>query len=152
MLISDPSIFEALRVSGWTEYRQFDAALWLSELETIGYDMNEKSRYVLASLGGLSIQPVLSDSQVYKPSQIRFEPLLLKWLSRPISWERQLGSVLSPLGECYEDSSLFIDDDGRLYASWDTILECLGNDFEDSLSTLLFAKKRGRHIELTNSL
>jgi hypothetical protein len=148
MLISDPFIIEALRASGWTECRKVDAASWVRELEAVGYSMNLDSLDVLSSLGDLTIMPILSESNVYKPSPIRFNPLLLKWLPRPTTWEAELGVTLSPLGECFEDSSLFIGDDARLYANWDIILERLGDDFQDSLSTLLFAKKRGSRIKL----
>ncbi len=146
MLISNRSILEALYASGWAEDRQVEIDSWVRELEAAGYGMNGNAREVLSSLGGLTIQPMPSDSQVYQPLPVRLEPLLLKWLTRPTDWERELGITLSPLGH----SSLFIGDDARLYVSWDAILECLGEDCEDSLSTLLFAKKRGRRIKLQN--
>jgi hypothetical protein len=152
MLVSDPSVLEALCASGWTQDRQVEIDSWVRELAAAGYEMNASARSVLSSLGGLTIQPIRSESQIYEPLPVRFEPLLLKWLPRPIVWERQLGTILSPLGECYEDSSLFIGDNGRLYANWDSIWECLGHDFEDSLSTLLFARKRGRRIKLQNKV
>jgi hypothetical protein len=150
MLVSNPSILEALCGSGWTEDREVEIDTWVRELEAEGYEMNANARTVLSSLGGLTIQPIPSESQVYQPLPVRFEPLLLKWLPRPTAWERELGITLSPLGECYDDSSLFVGDDARLYANWDTILECLGDDFEDSLATLLLAQKRGRRIKLQN--
>jgi hypothetical protein len=151
MGISDTSIVEALCASGWTQNRHVEIELWVRELEVAGYAMNNTAREVLSSLGGLTIQPIPSELQIYKPAPIRFDPVSLKYGFRLTPWERQLGTTLSPLGECYGDASLFIDNDGRLYANWDAILECLGVDFEDSLSTLLFAKKRGTRIKLLNT-
>ncbi len=148
MLISDRLILEALYASGWSDSRRVDITLWIIELEAAGFFMNRCAREVLSSLGGMVIQPVLSETQVYLPSPVAFDPLRLKWGSRPISWEQKLKTTMSPLGECFDDSSLFIDEDCRLYAAWSGILERLGGSFEDSLSTLLFAQKRGERINL----
>ncbi|WP_162655956.1 SUKH-3 domain-containing protein [Tuwongella immobilis] len=151
MLIANPTIIEILTASGWSAGRSVDISNWVSQLEDAGYEMNTMSLLVLSSLGGLTIHPDSSDSQVYSPSPIRFDPTLLKWLPRPLPWEYQLGTVLSPLGECYDDSSLLIGNDGRLYANWDSFMECLGENFEDSLCTLLLATKRGTRLKLQQS-
>ena len=150
MLITNPNIIEVLGTAGWTTHRQINIDTWIKELEAAGYYINQSARKVWASLGGLTIQPVGSQFQIYKPSSIRFDPTLLKYGFRLVPWEQQLNTTLSPIGECFEDSSLFIDEQTRLYASWDAILERLGVDFEDSLSTLLFANKRGERIKLLN--
>ena len=137
MLITNPNIIEVLGTAGWTTHRQINIDTWIKELEAAGYYINQSARKVWASLGGLTIQPVGSQFQIYKPFRL-------------VPWEQQLNTTLSPIGECFEDSSLFIDEQTRLYASWDAILERLGVDFEDSLSTLLFANKRGERIKLLN--
>ena len=91
------------------------------------------------------------DAQAYQPLPVRFDPMLNRWLARPAPWEEQLNITLSPIGECFEDSSLFIDDCGRLYAIWSGMMQHLGDDFEDSLSTLVMADKRGRRVKLQKS-
>ncbi len=148
MLIADPILTEILQASGWHLGRSVDTSTWVYQLEAAGYEMNLESKLVLSTLGGLTILPVISDLQVYSPSPVRFDPLLLKWSARLRAWEQKLGTVLSPLGECDEDSSLFIGEDGRLYANWDALMECLGNSFEDSLLTLLLANKPGQRLVL----
>lgn len=151
MLLTNPTIIEILTASGWSAGRHVDITSCVVQLEAAGYEMNKMSLLILSSLGGLTIHPHSSESQVYSPSPIRFDPTLLKWLPRLLPWEYQLGTVLSPLGECYDDSSLFIGNDGRLYANWDSLMECLGENFEDSLCTLLLATKRGTRIKLQQS-
>jgi hypothetical protein len=151
MFLADSTIIEVLTASGWSAGRYVDTSSWVGQLEAVGYKMNKFSLLVLSTLGGLTVHPLISDSQVYSPSPIRFDPTLLKWLPRPLPWEHLLGTVLSPLGECYDDSSLYIGDDGRLYANWDALMECLGENFEDSLCTLLLAAKRGTRIKLQQS-
>lgn len=146
--IVDPTVLELLRASGWDVDRKVDISEWVAKLEAAGYAMNRESRRVLSSFGGLTVLPATFDRQVYSPSPVRFDPLLLRWLGRPTPWEQKLGTVLSPLGECHEDSSLFIDEAGRLYAQWDALMECEGESFEDSLRTLLLADRRGRRVVL----
>ena len=117
----------------------------------MGHPINQYAQNVLSSLGGLTIEPIRNQSQVMEVWRIRFEPYLVKGGATP--WERQLGTTLSPLGKCsqlgsssIEDWCLFIGNDGRLYAVYDELI-CFGNDFEDSLSTLLFGTKKCRNID-----
>lgn len=146
MNIRNSELAKALSASGWTQDRDVDIDTWVVALEAAGYVMNRNAREVLRSLGGLTIEPLESEDQVYKPSPIVFDPMRLRWLPRLASWERALGMTLSPLGECYEGSSLYIGEDDRLYANWDALVECLGEDFEDSLATLVLATKRGHRL------
>jgi hypothetical protein len=151
MKISNPDISLALQASGWTDARSIAVDLWVRELEGAGYEMNQRALEVLSSLGGLSVEPVVSDAQVYQPTSIHFDPLRLRWQPRLVPWERELGTSLSPLGEGYDDSSIYIGEDSKLYANWNGLFAVLGEDFEDSLATLLFAKKRGTRLRLASA-
>jgi hypothetical protein len=151
MKISSPDIRLVLQASGWTEARSIAIDPWVGELEAAGYEMNQWALDVLSSLGGLTIEPVGSDAQVYQPTSIHFDPLRLRWQPRLVPWERELGTSLSPLGEGYSDSSIYIGAGSKLYANWNGIFAVLGEDFEDSLATLLFAKRRGTRLRPSNA-
>ena len=146
MRIADPKLRDALCLAGWAEEREVDISTWVQEMEKTGYSMNSCSRLVLSSLGGLTIAPIESPEQVYQPTLTFFNPMLLKWGLRPTPVEERLGTVLSPLGECLGDASMFIAEDSSMYAEWSGIWKRLGQDFEDSLATLIFARKRGEQI------
>lgn len=138
----------ALRISGWHPERAVDIEPWIAQLEKVGYCMNDQSRALLRTLGGLVIEPVLVDERAYLPTATILDPLRLLWLPRQKAWEGFLETSLSPLGEGLGDAALYISDDGRIFASWDRLFECLGCSVEDSLETLLFATKRGTRLTL----
>ncbi|WP_158712344.1 SUKH-3 domain-containing protein [Streptomyces sp. NRRL F-5135] len=52
-----PDLVQALRDAGWYSQRRVDAAPWLESLRQEGYVPNSKAEEILASLGGLVIEP-----------------------------------------------------------------------------------------------
>ena len=142
MPITNLRIIEALRDSAWTPERQVDISVWTNDAGLSKYAWSEFALAVLKSLGGMIIAPKPTDASVYCPAPVIFDPLPLRYGGMNTKWEAKLKTTLSPLGECFECASMFIDERGRLYSHWDVYFDCLGVDFEDSLSTLLFAEKR----------
>jgi len=150
MLISNRLLIGALRELGWTEDRHVAVDPWVAKLEASGQRMNKYSLDVLASLGGLTLDPWSKwRGQVTTNWKIFFDPLLAGegW------WERWLGTNLSPLGECTQSGAhgyewaLYIASDGRLFGMYDQI-SCFGNDFEDSLSSasMLICPTQWHHL------
>jgi hypothetical protein len=107
--------------------------------------MNESSKEVL-SFGGLTIQPLISDEHVYCPSPVVFDPLLLRFEGAPNLRGASVGTVLSPLGECWEVASLFIGADYRMYVMWSSFFDRLGDSFEEGLSILVLANKKWERL------
>lgn len=148
LIISDERLAKGLAASGWTADREVDIRPWVEAMESAGFAMNRNAKGLLRSLGGLTIRPVGSRKQIYKPHPVHFDPLRIRWDPPLTARERQLGMTLSPLGECFEDSSLYIGEDDSLYASWDILFERLGATLEGSLAVLIFAEKHGDRLTL----
>jgi len=149
MQILDATLRQVLSQSGWSEERQVDISQWVTILEEAGFEMNQPSRDILRSIGGLTVAPALLETRAYQPTVVHFDPLRLQFGFRRTPWEEYLGTTLSPLGECEDDTSIYVGNDGRLYGSWDSLFECCGNDTEDSLKTLLLADKKGTRLTLS---
>lgn len=146
MLITDVNLCAALEKSGWSPQRKVEVAHWVVQMEGAGFVMNTNARDVLASFGGLVVRPEFKGVRAYMPAVVRFDPALLRHDGRPLRLEQSLGITLSPVGECLHDSAFFIGDDNRLYAGWSGLWMRLGDDFEDSLKTLVLADKMGTRI------
>jgi len=137
-------LLRALARSGWSADRRVDAGQWIEPLEGEGYRAHPLAEDILASVGGLSIEPVnrvgpnFSNDEPYS-----FDPFAAGSGRRDLAEEveRVLGGNYFPIGEWLSYSSVFVETGGRVVAAGMGWIWELGSTFEDSLELAVCAKR-----------
>ncbi|MFD3514186.1 SUKH-3 domain-containing protein [Streptomyces sp. NPDC058657] len=129
-------LLAALVASGWSADRRVDTGQWLKPLQAEGYRAHPLAEEILATMGGLSIQPVnrvgpnFSNDEPYN-----FDPFAAGSGQRDLAEEVEsvLGGDYFPVGEWLSYSSVFVETAGRVVAAGMGWIWELGSTFEDSL-------------------
>jgi SUKH-3 immunity protein len=132
-----------LRPSGWFPERSVDISGFTDRLLKEGYTFNAFSKRILRNLGGLKITPPQSDSNLFFPGELVFDPFYAASgeLDRVKGWERKFKLNLSPLGE-YDPLFLLLSaDNGKMYGGRERKFYLLGDSIEDALELRLLANR-----------
>lgn len=140
--ITNAKLLAVLTACGWSPLRCVATQRWQDALELKGFQFSDFSMEFLSSFGGLIIDPGDAEDQILFPNEINFDPLRQERGLPPIMMQRQLGRVLSPIGELSDDSSLYIDGEGRIYLTWSGLWRCAGESLEESLVCLVLCTTR----------
>ncbi|MFH9073548.1 SUKH-3 domain-containing protein [Streptomyces alboflavus] len=134
----------ALGAAGWSGDRKVDADRWVKPLEGEGHRSHPLAGEILASVGGLSIEPVnrvgpnFSNDEPYN-----FDPFAAGSGQRDLAAEVEgvLGGNYFPIGEWLSYSSVFVEAGGRVVAVGMGWIWELGSTFEDSLELAVCANR-----------
>lgn len=141
-----PEAEEVLRRSGWAPSRSVVIEAWTDRLAYEGYALTPGAARILENFGGLEITPPKNDFNLFFPSKIVFDPIIAASgeFDRVDSWQRDLQTTLYPLGEVLEQFILLFAQTGRIYACTDGVLDILGENLEEAMELLIFARTRPR--------
>ncbi|MFH9083694.1 SUKH-3 domain-containing protein [Streptomyces sp. NPDC017673] len=134
----------ALVASGWSADRKVDVGQWVKPLEGEGYRAHPLAQEILASVGGLSIDPINQVGPNFGNGEpYNFDPFAAGSGQHDLAEE--VGSVLDgsyfPIGEWLSYSSVFIEAGGRVVAAGMGWIWELGATFEDSLELAVCANR-----------
>ncbi|NJQ04333.1 SUKH-3 domain-containing protein [Streptomyces lonarensis] len=134
----------ALVASGWSADRRVDAGQWVEQMEREGYRSHPLAVEILATVGGLSIDPLnrvgpnFSNDEPYN-----VDPIAAGSGQRGLAKEVEdvLGAYCFPIGEWLSFSSVFVEAGGRVVAAGMGWIWELGPTFEDSLEMAVRANR-----------
>ncbi|GGR47567.1 hypothetical protein GCM10010497_58680 [Streptomyces cinereoruber] len=137
-------LLEALIASGWSAGRKVDTGQWVEPLEGEGYRSHPLAEEVLATVGGLSIEPVNRVGPNFMNDEpYNFDPLAAGTGQRDLAIEVE--SVLDgdyfPIGEWLSYSSVFVEARGRVVAAGMGWIWEIGSTFEESLGLAVCANR-----------
>ncbi len=142
-LLANPIVAQTLRAAGWTPERSVDVTRWLDLFQREGVPALPAAISILESFGDLSVKPTRSDTSVFSPSRIDFDPQRFYFPGEGEFFrggEGPLGVNGCPIGERGDQSGLVLLEDGRLVedlGQW--TFRILGHDFEDALVHMILA-------------
>jgi hypothetical protein len=135
----------ALVASGWNAERAVDAGQWVKPLEGEGYRVHPLAEEILATVGGLSIEPINRVGPNFTNDEpYNFDPFAAGSGQRALALEIEgvLGGKYFPIGEWLSYSSVFVEAEGRVVAAGMGWIWELGSTFEDSLELAVCASRR----------
>ncbi|WP_369175171.1 SUKH-3 domain-containing protein [Streptomyces sp. R28] len=139
-----PDLLQALRDSGWHPQRRVDVGPWLDSLRQEGYTPNPKAEEILATLGGLSIEPINQSGPNFSNDEpFNFDPISAGAGQRSLALEIEgiLGGNYFPIGEWLSYSSVFVEAGGKVVAAGLGWIWGLGSTFEDALELAVCADR-----------
>lgn len=137
-------VLGALSVSGWSPQRRVDTSHWVKPLESEGYRIHPLAEEVLATMGGLTIEPISRIGPNFSNDEpFNFDPLAAGTGQRDMAMEVEgiLGGVYFPIGEWLSYSSVFIEAEGRVVATGMGWIWELGVTFEGALELAVCADR-----------
>ncbi|MFG2146855.1 SUKH-3 domain-containing protein [Streptomyces sp. NPDC048696] len=137
-------LLEALSASGWSAQRSVDTSQWVEPLESEGYRVHPLAEEVLATMGGLSIEPINRVGPNFTNDEpFNFDPLAAGSGQREMAMEVEgiLGGSYFPLGEWLSYSSVFVESQGRVIATGMGWIWELGSTFEEALELTVCADR-----------
>src|SRR5215217_2251329 len=139
LVIEDPDVRSALTGAGWSESRKVDASAWLMQLRSEGYAVTPPAAELLAAVGGLTVEPVLSPSSKMRPGRTVFDPVFAAAgeSARVRHWQDALGVPLTPVGEWSDEAVLLVDSRGAMYADVAWRVDLLGCSIQEGLRVAL---------------
>jgi hypothetical protein len=144
MLQFSAEVEQILRQAGWFPTRSVPVSQWVEPLVEVGYKPFPVAIRILENLGGLEITPPTSESNLFFPSKIVFDPVYAasSEFDRVEKWQRDYGLVLFPLGEYDPLFILLCAEDGRIFGGREKRFDLLGDTIEDALELRIFARRR----------
>ena len=144
MFAFDPRVEEVLRTAGWFPGRSVQTSQWVDPLVAVGYKPLRIAIGILENLGGLEIKPPLSESNVFYPSTIIFDPVYAasSEFDRIQKWEAEYGLALFPLGEYDPSYILLCSGGGEIFGAREQWFYFLGKSIEEALEVRILARRR----------
>lgn len=142
--VLSPELLSALRSSGWSPERHVAIDHWVEPLEREGYRSHRLARDILASLGGLSIEPANRHGPNFTNDEpFNVDPLEAGAGQRGMAAEIEqvLGGAYFPIGEWLSYSSVFVEAQGRVIATGMGWMWELGSTFEEALELAICADR-----------
>jgi len=138
---------ECLNRAGRHPNRTLDATAFMESLITAGFDVHEAAADFLTEYGGLCIKyphAKVADME----DEMHFDPLIVITHITPAAvntYAKVLGRKLSPIGEAARGYlTLMMDDEGKVYASYDDFFALVGSSGADAIEGLC----SGRELEI----
>ncbi|MER5217621.1 SUKH-3 domain-containing protein [Streptomyces sp. NPDC002838] len=139
-----PDTLAALSVSGWRPHRCVSISHWIEPLADEGYRVHPLAEEVLATMGGLTIEPTNRVGPNFSNDEpFAFDPLAAGAGQRDMAVEVEsvLGGTYFPIGEWLSYSSVFMESEGRVIATGLGWIWELGPTFEEALELAVFADR-----------
>ncbi|RBQ20426.1 hypothetical protein DP939_11635 [Spongiactinospora rosea] len=139
-----PEVVSALRAAGWAPGRKVATAAWVEPLVCEGHVVSPLAEAVLASLGGLVIQPVAGGEPRFSNGEpFSVDPLAAGAGQRELGREVEtvLGGSYFPIAEWLSYSSVFLEAGGRMVACGLGWIWELGGTFEEGLELAVRAHR-----------
>ncbi|MFI0416794.1 SUKH-3 domain-containing protein [Spongiactinospora sp. 9N601] len=139
-----PEVLSALRAAGWTPGRKVATVSWVEPLARAGHVVSPLAEAVLASLGGLVIQPAAGGESCFLNGEpFSVDPLAAGSGQRAMGMaiESMLGGSYFPIAEWLSYSSVFLEAGGRMVACGLGWIWELGGTFEEGLELAVRAHR-----------
>ena len=138
---------ECLNRSGWFPNRSLDTITLLESLIAAGFIVNEPAVDFLKEFGELCIKyPHAKVTDM--DDEMHFDPWVVSTHITPAAvnaYAKVLGRQLSPIGEAARGYlTLMMDDEGKVYASYDDFFALVGSSGADAIEALC----SGRDLEI----
>lgn len=134
---------ECLNRSGWHPNRTFDATTFVEALNAAGFVVHEAAAHFLTEYGGLFIKYPHAKVAGMK-DEMHFDPLIVITHITPAAvnaYAKVLGRKLTPIGEAARGYlTLMMDDEGKVYASYDDFFAVVGSSGGDAIESLCSGK------------
>ncbi|MFG2571397.1 SUKH-3 domain-containing protein [Streptomyces sp. NPDC048481] len=139
-----PDALTALRQAGWSPDRKVSTAQWLEPLQSEGFRAHPLAGEILASLGGLTVEPGNRVGPNFtNEDPLTFDPLEAGAGQRGTAEEVEgiLGGSYFPIGEWLSYSSVFVEAGGRVIATGMGWIWELGATVEAALELAICANR-----------
>ncbi|MCX5613493.1 SUKH-3 domain-containing protein [Streptomyces sp. NBC_00047] len=137
-------LLEALSSSGWSPQRRVSITHWVDILTREGYRSHPLAQEVLATMGGLCIEPLNPVGPNFSNDEpFNFDPISAGagQLALATEVESILGGTYFPVGEWLSYSSVFVEAGGRVIAAGMGWIWELGTTFEEALELAVCANR-----------
>ncbi|OOQ48125.1 hypothetical protein AFM16_36710 [Streptomyces antibioticus] len=128
-----PSVWEALRIAGWSAGRRIDTEIWTRQLVTAGFTLNDVATAVWAEFGNLKIK---SSPARVPSSSLHLDPVdaCIDASEEAQRLGRRYGENFSPLGMWSIQYKSYVAASGRVIAVGPGVLWQLGTSFAEALT------------------
>lgn len=140
----DESIRTYISIQGWSPGRIIDQSKWIRDFDAAGWHpVFPIAENILATLGGLYIQPKTGEGCQYASSPITFDPSLEESaeLDDIKYWEDKFGFQSYPIGMTDDEIRLVVTDSGEILGVFSDMLFSYGTTLNDSFHCLVLADR-----------
>lgn len=134
---------ECLYRSGWHPNRQSDATAFVKSLNAAGFVVHQAAANFLTEYGGLCIKYPHA-KVANREEEMHLNPLIVITHITPAAvnaYAKALGRKLTPIGEAARGYlTLMMDEDGKVYASYDDFFALVGSSGADAIEGLCSGK------------
>jgi hypothetical protein len=134
---------QVLRRCGWSPERRVPVRRWTEVLIQEGFVPIDRALLILESFGGLTITPPIPlDKTLFLPQPFTFDPILAATgeYDRVADWQERFNVRVFPLAAIGQGGMILFADDGRIIDAWADNFNVLGQDLQEALEVLVFAR------------